>query len=59
MKICKICLNTDTRPNTFFYDDGICPVCRYEEQKKNNLIDWEERRNKLGKIIEWGWCIQT
>ena len=35
MKYCKRCLQTDTRPNTKFSDDGICPACQYFETLKN------------------------
>lgn len=49
MKYCKKCLQPDTRPNTVFTDDGICPACNYfgELQK----VDWEERTEILCDLI--------
>ena len=48
MKYCKKCLQPDTRPNTIFTDDGICPACNYFE--KLGEVDWEERREILLEI---------
>lgn len=52
MKYCKKCLQTDTRPNTKFSEDGICPACQYFETLKN--VDWLERKEELKKIVEFG-----
>lgn len=49
MRYCKVCLNTDTRPNIVFSEDGVCPPCQY--QSKNIFIDWEYRNRKLNDII--------
>lgn len=50
MKYCKQCLQPDTRPNTVFTEDGICPACNYfgELQK----VDWEERAEILDELIK-------
>lgn len=48
MKYCKKCLQPDTRPNTIFTDDGICPACNYFD--KLGQVDWEERREILLEI---------
>ena len=45
MKYCKKCLQPDTRPNTVFEDNGICPACNYFE--KLGEVDWKERRDIL------------
>ncbi len=45
MKYCKKCLQPDTRPNTFFGDNGICPACNYFE--KLGEVDWKERTEIL------------
>jgi N-acetyl sugar amidotransferase len=45
MKYCKKCLQTDTRPNTVFTDDGICPACNYFDKLGN--VDWQERTDIL------------
>ena len=52
MKYCKTCLNTDTRPGTFFAKSGLCPVC--ENINKQNYIDWEYRRKILDDIVQFG-----
>ena len=49
MKYCKICLNTDTRPNGYLSNEGICPACMYYESLKD--VDWEERFALFKKII--------
>tara|TARA_B100000767_G_C19706051_1_gene510582 strand:+ start:117 stop:1247 length:1131 start_codon:yes stop_codon:yes gene_type:complete len=50
MKYCKKCLQTDTRPNTIFTDDGICPACNYFDQLGN--VDWQERTDILLDIAK-------
>ena len=50
MKYCKTCLNTDTRPNSFFSKDGICPACIYYSKLKE--VDWEERFDLFKNIIK-------
>lgn len=54
MKVCKKCVNPDTRPNIFFDDEGVCPVCRFEEQKREQSIDWEARDREIEEIAQWG-----
>jgi N-acetyl sugar amidotransferase len=50
MKYCEICLQPDTRPNTYFSKDGICPACAYHKELQN--VDWEERFQILEDILE-------
>lgn len=50
MKICKKCIQPDTRPGIYF-NDGICGACIWEEEK--NKIDWEKREKELLEISEW------
>lgn len=49
MKFCKSCLQPDTRPNTKFTSEGICPACDYFKHFKN--VDWLERREILSEIL--------
>jgi N-acetyl sugar amidotransferase len=49
MQYCKICLQPDTRPNTIFSSDGICPACTYFDALKQ--VDWDERLEVLKEII--------
>lgn len=49
MKYCKKCLQPDTRPNTYFSDDGICPACTYFEAIKD--VDWIDRVEILKDIF--------
>lgn len=50
MKYCKNCLQPDSRPNTYFNDDGICPACSYHDELKN--VDWEERFEILEDLLK-------
>lgn len=52
MKYCKRCLQPDTRPNTVFTEDGICPSCNYFESLKE--VDWDERRKQIDEIVAFG-----
>lgn len=49
MKYCKRCLQPDTRPNTYFSADGICPACNYFEALKQ--VDWQERFEILQDLL--------
>lgn len=50
MRICKNCIQPDTRPGIFFSDDGICGACLWEKEKQE--INWELRKKELAEIIE-------
>jgi len=54
IKLCAKCVNPSTRPNLCFDDFGVCPVCRYEESKKQQAIDWGRRSAELREICDWG-----
>ena len=49
MKYCKTCLQPDTRPNTVFTKDQICPACRYFEELKT--ADWRDRFHTIEEIV--------
>lgn len=49
MRYCNYCLQPDTRPNTRFTADGICPACDYFERLQN--VDWQERYEKLQDLL--------
>ncbi len=51
MKICKKCIQPDTRPGIYFDESGICGACLWEKEKEN--IDWSLRREKLQEIADW------
>ncbi len=51
MKICKRCIQPDSRPGVYFDDNGICGACIWEDEKKN--IDWEKRLEELHEIATW------
>ena len=51
---CARCVNPNTRPNIFFNDQGLCPVCVFEAQKKGATIDWPARDRELQEICDWG-----
>ncbi len=54
MKICKRCVNPETRPGMNLDSEGICPVCRFFEQERRKEVDWKAREKELQEIIEWG-----
>ena len=49
MKYCHRCLQPDTRPNTQFRDDGLCPACHYYDRLQE--VDWQERFEILQDLI--------
>jgi N-acetyl sugar amidotransferase len=49
MKYCRHCVQPDTRPNTKFTDEGICPACHYFRQLAH--VDWQERYEILEDIL--------
>lgn len=50
MKYCRTCLQTDTRPNTVFTPDGLCPACDYFGRTQD--VDWQERYETLMDLLE-------
>ena len=49
MNYCRLCLQPDTRPNTVFSADGICPACTYFEALQH--VDWQERFEILQDLL--------
>lgn len=49
MKYCCRCLQPDTRPNTEFREDGLCPACHYRDQMRN--VDWQDRFEILQDLV--------
>jgi len=49
MKYCKLCLQPDTRPNSRFNEEGICPACHYFELAKH--VDWQERYEIMQDLL--------
>ena len=52
MKYCAKCLQPDTRPNTVFNKDGICPACSYHDTL--SAIDWDERKKEIDEVVSFG-----
>jgi N-acetyl sugar amidotransferase len=50
MKYCKRCLQPDTRPNSKFTPEGICPACDYFERL--HFVDWQERYDILQDLLD-------
>ena len=50
MLYCSRCLQPNTRPNTLFDSNGICPACNYFENLKN--INWLEQEQILLNILK-------
>ncbi len=51
MKICKKCIQPDTRPGIYFNEEGVCGACLWEEKKKS--INWNSRFDELVQIANW------
>lgn len=51
MRICKKCIQPDTRPGIYFNQDGICGACLWTDEKKK--IDWNVREKELQEIADW------
>lgn len=49
MQYCTKCLQPDTRPNTVFSAEGVCPACTYFYALSQ--VDWEERYAILLDIL--------
>ncbi len=49
IQYCKRCLNTSTRPNATFTDDGLCYPCATYTDPVD--IDWEGRDDDLEKVV--------
>jgi len=51
MKYCTRCLYPANHPlHLTFDEEGVCSGCRVHEEKDS--MDWQERREKLGRILE-------
>jgi len=51
---CKTCLNPSSRPNIKFDENGICPACNFNVQRRAGTIDWNTRTTELQSIADWG-----
>lgn len=49
MKYCSRCLQPDTRPNSKFTPEGICPACDYFVRLRD--VDWQERFEILEDLL--------
>jgi N-acetyl sugar amidotransferase len=49
MKYCTNCVQPDTRPNSHFSSNGLCPACNYFESLKK--VDWDDRAQILVDLI--------
>jgi N-acetyl sugar amidotransferase len=49
MKYCTYCLQPDTRPNTVFHANGVCPACEYFFALQH--VDWQERFEILQDLL--------
>lgn len=54
IRLCAQCVNPSTRPKIIYNALGLCPVCQYENSKKEQTIDWNARRRELKSICVWG-----
>ena len=52
MRICKKCVQPDTRPGIKFDKQGICPPCQFSGRRRN--INWAARKKKLEWLARFG-----
>jgi len=52
MKYCKLCLQPNTRPNTVFSENGLCPACVYHASLLS--IDWDVRKKEIEEVVRFG-----
>ncbi|OJI07357.1 hypothetical protein BK004_01335 [bacterium CG10_46_32] len=52
MRVCKKCIQPDTRPGIRFDEKGVCPPCRFSEVHEK--INWKKRRTELEKLADFG-----
>jgi len=52
IKFCKKCVMSNQRPRISFDENGICSPCRYTEMKNKGVINFEERKILLEKLLE-------
>ena len=57
MRVCKQCIQPDTRPGIFFNENGICGACIWEDEKRK--IDWDLREKELQEIANWAKATTT
>ena len=50
LKICKECIQPNTRPGIFFDDNGVCGACLWEKEKQK--INWKNRQKEFKQIIK-------
>jgi N-acetyl sugar amidotransferase len=50
IRYCSNCLYPHTKPDLTIHENGLCDACNHVE--KLNKINWENRREELGKILE-------
>ena len=50
MKYCNNCLQPDTRPNSAFSEEGVCPACVYY-MTVSSSVDWQERYEILEDLL--------
>lgn len=52
LQYCTKCLMPDTRPRITFNEEGVCNACSYNELKKKNEINWDDRWSQLEKLCD-------
>lgn len=51
MKYCTNFLQPDTRPNTVFNKDRICPACNYHDSLTS--VHWDDRKKEIEDIVSF------
>lgn len=52
MRYCKKCFYPENaKPTIIFDEEGVCSGCNYNESRKHDDVDWEERREMFEEIL--------
>ena len=52
MRYCKNCLYPEnSKPTIIFDDHGVCSGCNYHNSRKDQDVDWDERREMFKEIV--------
>jgi N-acetyl sugar amidotransferase len=53
MEYCARCLYpVNAKPTIILDEEGVCSGCRYHESRENLDIDWDERENIFGQMLD-------
>ena len=53
MRYCKKCFYPENaKPTIIFDEQGVCSGCNYHASRKDDDVDWDERREMFQEIVD-------